>query len=398
MFSTIEEALEDLKGGKLIVVMDDEDRENEGDLVGIAQVITHDSLNFMVSHGRGLICVPLSANQAQRLNLEPMVHNNQDAFRTAFTVSVDAKKDITTGISIVERLRTIQSLASSHSAPDDFSRPGHIFPLIAKDSGVLARAGHTEAAVDLAKMAQLGETGVICEILNNDGTMARQPNLRLFCQKHSLKIITIKDLVHYRKTNELLAQVATQTLLPTQYGEFQLLVYTHPVDKAEHIALVKGVVKGKENVLIRVHSECFTGDVLSSLKCDCGDQLAQALNEIAGAEAGVVLYLRQEGRGIGLTNKIKAYALQNQGLDTVDANLALGFAEDGRDYYMASQMLKSLGVQSIELMTNNPSKIEGLKSYGINVNQRIAIEIASNITNYAYLQTKKLRMNHILKL
>ncbi len=398
MFNTIEEALEDLKQGKLVVVVDDEDRENEGDLVGIAQVITHDALNFMANYGRGLICVPLSTNQAQHLNLEPMVQNNQDSFRTAFTTSVDAKKGITTGISIAERLKTIQALASVHSMPTDFTKPGHIFPLIAKDNGVLARGGHTEAAVDLAKMAQLGEAGVICEILNDDGTMARQPDLHRYCQKHNLKIITIKALIKYRKTNELLATVAAETLLPTQYGEFQLLVYTHPIDKSEHIALVKGNVEGRDNVLVRVHSECFTGDVLSSLKCDCGDQLGQALKEITLAEVGVVLYLRQEGRGIGLTNKIKAYELQRQGMDTVDANLALGLAADSRDYYMASQMLKNLGVTSVELMTNNPLKVEGLKNYGIKINKRRAIEIASNSTNYDYLNTKKMRMHHELKL
>lgn len=398
MFNTIKEALTELKEGKLIVLVDADDYEKEGDLVGIASTITHDSLNFMATFGRGLVCVPLTSHQAARLNLNPMVHNNQDSFRTAFTVSVDAKQDITTGISIAERLLTIQRLASPLSTANDFTQPGHIFPLIAKESGVLERAGHTEAAVDLAKMAGLGEAGVICEILNDDGTMARQPDLRLYCQKHNLKIITIKDLIHYRKVNELLASVAAQTLLPTQYGEFKLFVYTHPVDKAEHIALVKGEVAGKENILMRVHSECFTGDVLSSLKCDCGSQLHQALSEIAEADAGVVLYLRQEGRGIGLTNKIKAYELQRQGLDTVDANLALGLAEDARDYYIASQMLKHLGVNSVELLTNNPLKIEGLESYGINVVQRRAIEIASNSTNYDYLRTKKIRMRHELKL
>ncbi|SJZ63130.1 3,4-dihydroxy 2-butanone 4-phosphate synthase / GTP cyclohydrolase II [Cetobacterium ceti] len=396
MFNKIEEALEDLKNGKLIIVVDDENRENEGDLIGCGDNISYESINFMTKYGKGLICVPLSEKRAKELHLLPMTQNNTDSHGTAFTISVDSKVGTTTGISVGDRLKTIKDLAFNSNSPCDFNRPGHIFPLIAKNNGVIEREGHTEAAVDLARLAGFSPTGVICEILKDDGTMARVPDLEIFAEEHNLKLITIKDLVEYRKRNEFQCKIECSATLPTKYGTFKVIGFTNTIDYKEHIALVKGDISGKENVLTRIHSECLTGDVLGSLKCDCGSQLGKALSEIEAHGEGVVLYMRQEGRGIGLLNKIKAYGLQEEGLDTVDANLALGFDPDLRDYSVAAQMLKLLNVLSVDLMTNNPRKINGLEAYGIPVNHRESIQINYNPINESYLKTKQCRLNHML--
>ena len=397
MFNTIDEALQDLKNGKLVIVVDSEDRENEGDLVGVAENITFDSLNFMATSGRGLICVPITQARATELSLNQMVQRNTDSHGTAFTVSVDSLEGTTTGISIADRLKTIKDLATFAKSGAEFKKPGHIFPLVAKDGGVLERDGHTEAAVDLARLAGFSPAGVICEILNDDGTMARVPDLAKFAEKNNLKMITIEALQEYRKKNEFQTKLEAEATLPTRYGTFRLVGFSNTLDGKEHIALVKGDVSGKENVLARIHSECLTGDVLGSLKCDCGDQLGKALSEIEEAGEGIVLYMRQEGRGIGLINKIKAYNLQQQGYDTVDANLSLGFEADERDYAVAAQMFKLLGVKSLNLMTNNPRKINGLKKYGVEVAERKEIEIDCNPVNKSYLSTKKSRLSHMLK-
>lgn len=398
MFNSIEEALEDLRQGKLVVVVDDENRENEGDLIGVAENITYESINFMTREGRGLICVPMTKERGDELDFLQMVNNNTDSHGTAFTVSVDSVIGTTTGISVGDRLKTIQDISTFAKTGVEFKKPGHIFPLIARKNGVLEREGHTEAAVDLARMAGFSPTGVICEILKEDGEMARVPDLIEYCKKHNLKLITIKDLVQYRKKTEILTTLEAEAILPTKFGEFKVVGFKNPLDDKEHVALVKGDVKGKEGVLMRIHSECLTGDVLGSLKCDCGDQLGDSLSRIEKNGEGILLYLRQEGRGIGLINKIKAYKLQQEGADTVDANLQLGFEEDLRDYYIASQMLKVLGVKSVELMTNNFRKIDGLKKYGIDVKNRISIEQESNPVNYRYLKAKKVRLKHMLEL
>lgn len=396
MFNTIDEALEDLKQGKLIVVVDDESRENEGDLVGIAENVTYESINFMTREAKGLICVPLTEKRAIELDLHQMVNKNSDSHGTAFTVSVDSFEGTTTGISVADRLKTVRDLAKDAKSGKEFKRPGHIFPLVAKNGGVIERDGHTEAAVDLARMAGYSPAGIICEILKDDGTMARVNDLIEFCKKHNLKMITIEELIKYRKTNELQTKIECEAKLPTKYGEFKVIGFSNTIDHKEHIAIVKGDISGKENVLTRVHSECLTGDVLGSLKCDCQDQLGEALKVIEKEGQGVVLYMRQEGRGIGLLNKIKAYKLQQDGADTVDANIELGFEPDLRDYDVASQMLKLLGVKSVELLTNNPEKVEGLEKYGIIVSDRKKIQIPHNSINRKYLKTKKDRMNHML--
>lgn len=398
MFHTIEEALEDLRNGKLIVVVDNEDRENEGDLIGVAENVTYDSINFMTREGRGLICVPMTEKRGEELDFNQMVAKNTDNHGTAFTVSVDSAEGTTTGISVSDRLKTIKDIAVFAKSGSDFRRPGHIFPLIAKEHGVLVREGHTEAAVDLARLAGFAPVGVICEILKEDGEMARVPDLVPYCEKHNLKMITIEALVEYRKRVELQTVIAAEAIIPTKYGDFRIVGFENPIDKKEHIALVKGDVFDQEEVLTRIHSECLTGDVLGSLKCDCGGQLDEALSNISEKGTGILLYLRQEGRGIGLNNKIKAYKLQQEGVDTVDANLQLGFGEDERDYYIASQMLKVLGAKSVDLMTNNHRKINGLTKYGVDVSNRVAIEQDSNINNYRYLKAKKERLNHMLKL
>ncbi|MCF6093482.1 bifunctional 3,4-dihydroxy-2-butanone-4-phosphate synthase/GTP cyclohydrolase II [Microaerobacter geothermalis] len=394
-FDSIEEAIYELMQGKIIIVVDDEDRENEGDFVALAEKATPEVINFMITHGRGLVCVPVTEERAKLLSLSPMVERNTDAHETAFTVSVDYK-DTTTGISASERSRTIRALIDPNSKAADFRRPGHIFPLIAKNGGVLRRAGHTEAAVDLARMCGASPAGVICEIMNEDGTMARVPELRKIADKHDLKMITIADLIKYRNRKEKLVRREVSVKLPTQYGEFQAIAFSNLVDDKEHIALVKGNIDPDIPALVRVHSECLTGDVFGSCRCDCGPQLEAALRQIEEAGSGVLLYMRQEGRGIGLMNKLRAYALQEKGLDTVEANEKLGFPPDLRDYGIGAQILKDLRIQKIRLLTNNPRKIRGLEGYGLEIVERVPIQIPSNKSNQKYLDTKKVKLGHLL--
>jgi len=398
MIYKIEDVLEDIKNGIPLIIVDDENRENEGDLFVAAEKATYESINLMATFARGLTCTPMSSEYAIRLNLDPMTARNTDAKCTAFTVSVDAKEGTTTGISIADRLTTIKKLADINSVASDFTRPGHIFPLIAKDNGVLEREGHTEATVDLCKICGLAPVSVICEILKDDGTMARMDDLEIFAKQHNLKIITIADLIKYRKRTQELMKIEVVANMPTDNGTFKIVGFENHIDGKEHIALVKGDVKGKEGVTVRIHSECFTGDILGSLRCDCGSQLKTAMRRIDKLGEGIILYLRQEGRGIGLLNKLRAYNLQEEGMDTLDANLHLGFGADMRDYAVAAQMLKALGVKSIKLLTNNPLKINGLEEYGIPVVEREEIEIEHNKVNKIYLKTKKERMGHLLKI
>ena len=395
MFNTIEEALQDLRDGKIIVVVDDENRENEGDVICAAEFATLENVNFMATHAKGLICMPMSDEYIRKLDLPQMVVNNTDNHCTAFTVSID-HVDTTTGISAYERGLTARKLVEDGAKPSDFRRPGHMFPLRAKEKGVLERDGHTEATVDLMRLAGLKEVGLCCEIMKEDGMMSRLDDLLAFTKEHNLKIVSIEQLIHYRKVHDELVKVECSAKLPTDSGTFELVGFDNQLDGKEHIAIVKGEVAGKENVLVRIHSECFTGDILGSYRCDCGSQLKKAMRTIEDKGEGIVLYLRQEGRGIGLINKIKAYKLQDSGLDTVDANLALGFGEDERDYAVAAQMLKALGVKSVVLMTNNPTKIEGLENYGMKVVKRAEIEIKPNEVNEKYLRTKFERMGHKL--
>jgi 3,4-dihydroxy 2-butanone 4-phosphate synthase/GTP cyclohydrolase II len=395
-FSTVEEALEDVRAGRMVVVCDAEDRENEGDLTMAAQFTTPEAINFMAKEGRGLICLALSPDRCDELGLDLMAAKNESPFETAFTVSIEAREGVTTGISAADRAHTIQVAIDPETRPRDLVQPGHIFPLKAKAGGVLERTGQTEAAVDLARLAGLNPAGVICEIMNDDGTMARVPDLEAYCRKHDLKMITVADLIAYRRRHDKLVERVVETGLPTEYGEFRAIGFRSLVDEKHHVAMVKGDVAGKEDVLVRVHSECLTGDVFHSLRCDCGQQLEDALRKIEEAGSGVLLYLAQEGRGIGLLNKLRAYKLQEQGLDTVDANLQLGLPADLRDYGIGAQILVDLGLSSIRILTNNPKKIIGLEGYGLTVTDQVAIEHKPTPHNKEYLRAKKERMGHLL--
>lgn len=395
-FNSIEEGLKDIKQGKMIIIVDDEGRENEGDLVIPAEMATGENINFMIKYARGLVCAPVEEEIAVKLGLNPMVERNTDNHETAFTVAID-HKDTTTGISAFERAYTINRLITSNDK-NDFRRPGHVFPLIAKNGGVLERIGHTEASVDLAKLAGFKGAAAICEIIKDDGTMARRDDLMKFAKEHDLKILTIADLVEYRKQEHLSVTKEAEAQLPTKYGDFKVLAFSEKNSSKCHLALIKGEVTTDEPMLIRVHSECLTGDALGSRKCDCGEQYAAAMEMIAKEGRGILLYMRQEGRGIGLLNKIKAYGLQDTGLDTVDANLALGFKEDMRDYKISADMLKIMGIRNVRLITNNPAKIEGLERNDIKVVERISIQMPANKNDEFYLKTKKERMNHLLNI
>ncbi|HTX21014.1 MAG TPA: bifunctional 3,4-dihydroxy-2-butanone-4-phosphate synthase/GTP cyclohydrolase II [Candidatus Aquilonibacter sp.] len=396
IFDTIESVIADLRKGKMVIVVDDADRENEGDLILAAQFVTPAAINFMARFGRGLICAPTTSERLEQLGIGRMVRENRESFRTDFQVSVDAAHGITTGISAADRAETIRILAEPTAVPEDLVQPGHVFPLRARPGGVLQRAGHTEAAVDLATLAGCRSIGVLCEILNDDGTMARLPQLLKFAKKHKLKICTIEDLIQFRRTREKLVEKIEVVKLPTDYGEFDLHLYCSKIDGQHHLALVRGDVAGAKNVLVRVHSECLTGDVFGSRRCDCGPQLHQAMRQVAEAGCGVIVYMRQEGRGIGLAPKIKAYKLQEQGLDTVEANLKLGYDMDLREYGLGAQILADLGLKTIRLLTNNPKKVVGLEGYGLKITEQVPIRVKPNPHNEKYLKTKRQKMGHLL--
>ena len=398
VFNTIPDAIEAIRNGEYIIVVDDEDRENEGDLIMASELISPEAVNFFTKYGRGLVCVSLTDERIEELKLHPMVEDNTARLGTRFTVSVDALQGTTTGISAQDRAITIKALVDKHTAPEDLGRPGHIFPIKALKGGVLTRAGHTEASSDLPRMAGLFPSGVMCEIMDDDGTMKRVPKLMEFAQEHNLKIITIRDLIEYRNKTEKLIHRVTEVNMPTDDGNFRLHLYKSDIDDHHHLALVKGEISGKENVLVRVHSQCLTGDVFGSCRCDCGKQLHAAMQMIEAEGEGVVLYMRQEGRGIGLANKILAYKLQEQGRDTVEANEELGFEADLRDYGVGAQILADLGLTSIRLLTNNPKKVIGLKGYGLEISDRIPLEIEPNGSNLTYLETKRDKLGHILNL
>jgi len=399
MVSRIEEAIEDIKNGKMVILVDDEDRENEGDLCMAAEHVTPQAINFMAKHGRGLICLSLAEELADRLELPLMTANNESRFGTAFTVSIEARVGVTTGISAKDRATTILTAVADGAKPNDLVSPGHVFPIRARKGGVLVRTGQTEGSVDLARLAYLKPAGVICEIMKEDGTMARMPDLELFAKEHGIKIVTIADLIDFRMQHERLIRRVAEASLPTKYGgEFKVIVYENDVDDMKHIALVKGDIGPDDAVLVRVHSECVTGDLFGSLRCDCGDQLHKAMEMVNQEGKGVIVYMHQEGRGIGIVNKIRAYNLQEQGRDTVEANLELGFQEDLRDYGIGAQILVDLGVRKMRLMTNNPKKIVGVEGYGVTVVERIPIEIKPNESNIHYLKTKKDKMGHLLEI
>ncbi|MEW6013654.1 MAG: bifunctional 3,4-dihydroxy-2-butanone-4-phosphate synthase/GTP cyclohydrolase II, partial [Elusimicrobiota bacterium] len=391
-----EDIIKDIKKGKCVIVVDDENRENEGDIILAARFADEKNINFIAKYARGLICVPVGSDVAKRLNLYPMDKSNSDPYKTNWLISVDAKKGITTGISAYDRAKTIKALSNPYSKPEDFTRPGHIFPLLSRDGGVLVRAGHTEAATDLMKLAGFEPVGVICEIMKDDGRMARLNDLVDFARKHKIKITSIEKIIEYKRKKEVLVEMVSQASLPTNYGEFEIRVYREKLTGIEHTALIKGDVKRSKETIVRVHSECLTGDVFSSLRCDCGPQLEKSLEIISRADSGVLLYMRQEGRGIGLGNKIKAYHLQEKGYDTVEANEKLGFKADLRDYGIGAQILSDIGVKKMVILTNNPKKIIGLKAYGIDIIKRMPIKINPNFYNKNYLKTKKMKLGHMI--
>ncbi len=395
-FATIDDAIEDIRQGKLVVVVDAAERENEGDLTIAAQFATPEAINFMATHGRGLICLCLTEERCDELGLRPMTHNNETPYETAFTVAIEAREGVTTGISAADRAHTIQVAIDPTKGPGDLVQPGHVFPLRARPGGVLQRAGQTEAAVDLARLAGLNPAGVVCEIMNEDGTMARVPDLIPYCERHGIKIVTVEDLIEYRRRTEKLVERMTTVRLPTAYGDFTAVAFREVLTGKTHVALVRGEVDGEEGVLVRVHSECLTGDVFHSLRCDCGEQLELALRRIAGEERGVLLYMSQEGRGIGLLAKLKAYELQENGLDTVEANIELGFPPDAREYGIGSQILAELGLSTIRILTNNPRKITGIEGFGLRVVEQVPIEVPPNMENRQYLETKRNKLGHRL--
>jgi 3,4-dihydroxy 2-butanone 4-phosphate synthase / GTP cyclohydrolase II len=395
-FNTIDEAIEDLRKGKVLIVVDDDDRENEGDFVCAAEFTTPDTVNFLIRYGRGILCAPIEASRAEALGLDLMVDANTSLHETAFTVSVDFLHGTTTGVSAADRAETVRSFARPETRPSDLARPGHVFPLRAMDGGVLRRAGHTEAVIDLCRLAGLTPAGILCEIMNDDGTMARVPDLMKIARHFHLKIITVRDLIEYRMLREKLVRRIVDTHLPTRYGPFRIHLYRSDTDGKEHLALVKGEIHPEKPVLVRVHSECLTGDVFGSLRCDCNEQLVAALTMVARADAGIILYMRQEGRGIGLLNKLRAYKLQDEGLDTVEANEKLGFRADLRDYGIGAQILRDLGVVKMALLTNNPKKVVGLSGYGLEIVERLPLEMDPNEVNERYLQTKRDKLGHLI--